>query len=180
MTQNQAKSARQIKEEKVESLAEKIKRAKTITFANYHGLKAGQIGQLRDQIKESGGEFMVEKNSLIKLALTKNRLPAPSDQLTGATAATLAYDDEIAPVRDVAKSKKDLGFPIFKFGFFGKELLEESALEKLSQIPDRNTLQASLISSLNAPINRLILSLSASTRYLVSILDQISKKGVVN
>lgn len=171
----QTKSDRQLKEERVKSLTEKIKKAKTITFTNYHGLSADQINQLRAKIKDSGGEFLVEKNSLIKLALTKNQLPASKEQLIGPTAATLAYEDEIAPVRDIAKSKKDLGFPIFKFGFFGKELLEESALEKLSQIPGRETLQANLVGILASPLNGLMFVLSANMRNLVSVLGQTVK-----
>ena len=172
------KSARQIKEERVESFASKVAKAKTITFTNYHGLAANQIAQLRNQIKKSGGEFLVEKNSLIKLALEKNKLKAPQQQLTGPTAAALAYEDEVAPIREIAKSNKDFGFPLFKFGFFGSDLLDSFALNQLSKIPGRDSLQASLVGSLISPICGFVNVISANIRNLVSVLDQAAKKTV--
>lgn len=170
------KSAREVKEEKVLSLAEKIQKAKTIIFTNYHGLTAEQLGALRKEIKKSGGEFLVEKNSLIKLALIKNKLPAPIGQLTGPTAATFAYDDEIAPIKNIAKSNTDFNSPQFKFGFFGHDLLDDSALNQLSVIPARDTLHANLVSSLASSIHGFVNVLSANIRNLVSVLDQATEK----
>ena len=170
------KSARKIKEEKVESFASKVAKAKTITFTNYHGLTANQLAQLRNKIKQSGGEFLVEKNSLIKLALTRNKLRAPNGQLTGPTAATMAYSDEITPIKEIAQSNKELGFPIFKFGFFGTDLLNESNLNQLAQIPQKDILQANLVGSLASPIIGFMSVLSANLRNLVSVLDQAAKK----
>ena len=170
------KSARQIKEEKVEILSGKVARAKSITFTNYHGLDANKIAQLRNQIKKSGGEFLVEKNSLIKLALTKNKLPASSDQLIGPTAATLAYGDEIAPIKDIAKSNKDFGSPLFKFGFFGTNLLDEATLNKLSLVPSRNALEASLVSSLASPIKGFVFALKTNLGNLVFALNEIKNQ----
>lgn len=172
------KSAREIKEEKVLNLTEKIQKAKTITFTNYHGLTAEQLGILRKDVKKSGGEFLVEKNSLIKLALTRNKLPAPAGQLTGPTAATFAYDDEIAPIKNIAKSNTDFNSPQFKFGFFGKDLLDDSALNQLSIIPARDTLHTNLVGSLASPIYGFVNVLSANIRNLVSVLDQASKKNI--
>ena len=59
MSKKQQKRAREIKEEKVAALVEKIGRAKSLTFANYHGLSASRIATLRAKIKASGGEFLV-------------------------------------------------------------------------------------------------------------------------
>lgn len=171
-----AKSAREIKEDKVVSLAEKIAKAKTITFTNYHGLAANQIAELRSQIRENGGEFLVEKNSLIGLALKKNKLKVPAEQLLGPTAATIAYEDEIAPIKDLAQSNKDFGFPKFKFGFFGKDYVDESGLEKLALIPVRAQLQANLVGSLASPIHGFVYVLKANMNNLVYILSEIQKQ----
>lgn len=172
------KSARQIKQEKVTTLAEKISKAKTISFVNYHHLSAEQLATLRAKIKKSGGEFLVEKNSLIKLALAKNKLGVPNNQLIGPTAATFAYDEEISAIKEVAESQKELGSPIFKFGFWGSDLLDELTLAKLSQIPGRNILQANIVSTLSSPIYSFVNVLSANIRNLVSVLDQaVQKKG---
>lgn len=170
------KSAREIKEEKVDILADKIGKAKSITFSNYHGLSANQISNLRTQIKKSGGEFLVEKNSLIGLALKKNKLEAPADQLLGPTAATIAFEDEVAPIKDIAKSNKETGFPIFKFGFFGEDYINEKDLGKLALIPGREILQANLVGSLASPIFGFVYVLKANMNSIVYALSEIQKQ----
>ena len=171
------KSSKQIKKEKVESLVEKIKVAKSLTFANYHGLSAEQIANLRANIKAAGGEFLVEKNTLIKLALYANKKEAPSGQLTGPTAIVLAYEDEITPIKELAQSKKSIGFPSFKFGFLGQLFLDLDNIEKLSQLPSRETLQAQVVGSLSSPIYGFVNVLSANLKNLVSVLNKIAHQG---
>ena len=170
------KSAREKKEDKVASLAEKISKAKTITFSNYHGLSANQISDLRTQIKKSGGEFLVEKNSLIGLALKKNKLKVPAEQLQGPTAATIAYEDEVAPIKDIAKSNKETGLPIFKFGFFGTDYIDEEGLGKLALIPSHDVLQANLVGTLAFPIFSFVYVLKANMNNLVYALSEIQKQ----
>ena len=106
-----------LKKEKVAEIAKKVEKAKTVVFANYHGLSASQIGDLREKVKEAGGELIVAKNTLISRAMSINHLPVTTNQLAGPTATLLAYEDEIAPIKKTAEAEKTLGFPKFKFGF---------------------------------------------------------------
>ncbi|OGE09703.1 50S ribosomal protein L10 [Candidatus Curtissbacteria bacterium RIFCSPLOWO2_01_FULL_42_26] len=190
MMKKQQKSAREIKEEKVAAIVEKVGRAKSLTFTDYHGLAAVQIAKLRAKIKEAGGEFLVEKNTLFSRALqdTKYKIPASparfaesrqagrlNTKLTGPTAAILAYEDEISPIREIAASYKELGFPTFKFGFLEKNLLDATQLEKLSKLPPKDQLRAQFVGSLAYPIYGFVNILSANIRNLVSVLDQASK-----
>ncbi|OGD87020.1 50S ribosomal protein L10 [Candidatus Curtissbacteria bacterium RIFCSPHIGHO2_01_FULL_41_11] len=181
-------TAREIKEETVKSLGEKVAKSKTLVFANYHGLTVNQISDLRAKVKDAGGEILVTKNTLMKRALesTDYRLPttavdsrqSTADLLTGPTATIFAYDDEVAPVKVVAEVAKILGVPKFKFGFFGSDFMDMAGVEALSRIPSRNELQAKLVGGLSSPIYGFVSVLSANIRNLVSILDQLSKKGV--
>ena len=173
------KTAREIKEEKVQSLTEKFARAKTVTFADYRGLTANQIADLRAKIKVAGGEFLVEKNNLIKLSLKSSGHKISKDQqethLVGPTATVLAYDDEIAPIKITSESNKTLGLPIFKFGFFGSDFLESARVEEISKIPSKDVLRAKVVGSLNAPIYGIISVLGANLRNLVYALNAIKE-----
>ena len=180
MDQTKPKS-RQIKAETIKTLGEKISKAKVLAFANYHGLGANQIGSLRQKVKEADGELVIAKNTLLAraLILTNYQLPVTNTnyQLTGPTAAILAYQDEIAPVKAVAEFIKTLGFPKFKFGFFDKDFLDAIALEALSKIPSREVLQAKVVSAIASPMYGIVSVLQANIRNLVSILDQKAKSG---
>ena len=172
---DKVKSAKEIKKERVDSLVAKIKGAKSLTFAAYHGLGANQIAELRAKIKAAGGEFLVEKNTLIKLALKSANLKVPKEQLTGPTAAIIATSDEIAPIKEVTQTAKISGTPSFKFGFLQDQLLDANQLDTLSKIPGKDQLRANLVSSISSPIYGFVNVLSANLRNLVSILDQRSK-----
>jgi len=169
------KSAKEVKKDKVSSIGEKIAKSKSLTFANYHGLSANQINQIREKIREAGGEMLVEKNTLLSRAFTSNQLPVTSDQLSGPTAVVFAYGDEIAPIRELAKTNKETGFPTFKFGFFDRDFLNASSLEKLASLPSKDQLRANVVGSISSPIYAFVNVLSANMRNLVSILDQVAK-----
>ena len=81
----------ELKKEKVLEIAKKVGKAKTIVFANYHGLSASQISVLREKIKETGGELIVAKNTLISRALTINHLPVTTEKLASPTTNLLSY-----------------------------------------------------------------------------------------
>jgi len=169
------KSNLDLKKEKVIEIAKKVGKAKTIVFANYHGLSASQISELREKIKAAGGELIVAKNTLISRALIKNQLPVTSDQLAGPTATLLAYEDEIAPIKKAAETATTLGAPKFKFGFFGKDFLDLDAVENLAKILPKEVLQAKIVGSLYSPLYGIVEVLSANIRNLVYVLDQKTK-----
>lgn len=177
MAKQKAKSAREIKEDKVQSLIEKLQKAKTITFADYRGLSANQLAELRAKVRTGGGEFLVEKNNLIKLSLkaTHHKLPEES-LLTGPTATIVAYDDEVAPIKEIAESNKSVGLPTFKFGFFEENFLSSEDVEKLSKIPGKDALRAKVVGSLNAPLYGIVSVLSGNLRNLVYALNSIKEK----
>ena len=164
-----------LKKEKVAEIAKKVEKAKTAVFANYHGLSASQIGDLREKVKEAGGELIVAKNTLISRAMSLNHLPVTTNQLTGPTATLLAYEDEIAPIKKAAESGKTLGFPKFKFGFFGKDFLDRDAVENLAKILPKEVLQVKVVGSLSSPLYGIAGVLSANIRNLISVLDQKAK-----
>jgi len=176
--QKQDQKARQLKKEKVAKLAEKIASAKTIAFTDYHGLNAQQLSELRNKIKEAGGELVIIKNTLLSRALEIGNLKFEiGNSLVGPTASLFAYTDEVAPIKAIAEIAKTTGVPKFKFGFFGKQLLDASALENLAKIPTHDVLQSKLVGVLSSPIYGIMSVLQANIRNLISVLDQAAKKS---
>ena len=170
-------SNRQKKEEKVANLSAKIKDAKSMAFADYRGLTAEQVRDLRSKIKEAGGELIVAKNSLLSIALHNSSFKLQPSDLTGPTAAVFSYTDEVAPIKELAASSKTFGLPQFKFGFLDKNMLTAGDLDSLAKIPSRDILYANVIGSLASPIHGIVGVLSANIRNLVSVLEQKSKQA---
>ncbi len=169
-------NSKDTKRAEVASLVEKVGNAKTIAFAAYHGLTVNQIGDLRQKVKDSGGEILVTKNTLMRKALAQNGLEDPGTQLTGPTATILAYDDEVGPIKVVADTAKVTNLPDFKFGFFGKTMLDRAGLDALAKIPGRDVLQGQVVGVLVGPIRGIVNVLNANLRNLAVVLDQIAKQ----
>lgn len=178
-----AKKPKDIKREAVANLGQKIDSAKTITFINYHGLTVNQISQMREKIKDAGGEMLVFKNTLVKRALMAHDFPISDtadeagEPLTGPTAVVFAYEDDIAPVKVIADTAKIFTVPQFKFGFLGKTALNAQSLDQLSKLPTKPELHAKVVSTISSPLYGIVSVLSANLRNLVSVLDQASKKA---
>lgn len=177
MDKQKPQTSKEKKVESVEDLSQKVADAKTLAFTDYRGLTVNQAVELRNKIREVGGEMIIAKNTLIKRALLKNKFQIENSKFTGPTAAVFAYEDEIAPIKSIAESIKEFGLPKFKFGFFGKDPLDENGLENLASIPPKEVLQGKVVGALSSPLYGVVSVLSANIRNLINILDQQAKKG---
>lgn len=152
----------------VEALREKLSRAKSVVLADYRGLTHKQSEELHRAVKKAGGEFVVAKNSLLKIA--------GGYQTTGPTAALLAYEDELAPLKELAKTIKTLGLPKIKLGFIGKTQYADTEIEAISKLPAKEVLQAQVVSRLSGPLYGLTYSLNSNLQKLVLVLEGVKNR----
>jgi len=158
----------------IEDLAARAKSAKTLVLVDYRGLTVPQISQLRSSVKAAGGELMVVKNSLLKLALKKDDLPG----FEGPTAVIFGYEDEIEPIKAVFEFAKTNSIPVFKSGLMADKLLTKDELETLAKLPNKNQLIFKLVGLLASPTYRLVNTLKVNQTKLIYILmAQVNKGG---
>ncbi len=160
--------------DEVNSLKDKFSKAKSVVLADYRGLSVSQITNLRNKIKEVGGELKVSKNTLIKLALGEEaKQDAIKECLEGPTATVFSYEDEIAPLKTVWEFQKENEIPQIKAGFLGSEFLSLEKITQLAQLPTSDELKAKIVGMLNSPLYGLVNSLKGNLTKLVLILKQI-------
>ncbi len=159
----------------VSNLKDKLLRSKSIVLADYKGLNVGQTNELKSELKKSGAEFQVAKNTLLKIAFKEVKLVSPDEVLVGATAILFCYEDEIAPIKALYEFFKKNELPKIKVGFLGKDPLTAEQVKSLAQLPDKLTLQAQVISRLKSPISGFVYVLKANLSKLVYVLEAIRK-----
>ena len=166
--------------QEVQELTKKISKAKSIVLANYSGLSVGLQQTLRRIVKQAGGELVVTKNSLLKIAVTEEKYPV-NDLLasfTGPTITLLAYEDEIAPIKALAEFAKENKLPEIKAGFLNKDALNKEQVEALAKLPSKIELLATTVGTIKAPLTGFVNVLSGNLRNLVFALKAIqTKKG---
>lgn len=170
------------KEETVADLTDKLKRAKSVVFADYQqagtsgskGLSMSQLSDLRSKLREQYAEFSVTKNTLLKLALDTSSLqPLTSNLLNGPTATLFSYEDEVSPIKILVKALKDAGLGSIKAGLLDGILMDSIQINRLAALPSKDELRAKVVGSLGAPLYGIVGVLQGNLRNLVYALDQI-------
>jgi large subunit ribosomal protein L10 len=157
--------------EAVAELSERVAKAPLAIVTQYRGLNVAQMTDLRTRLRKSDGEYLVAKNSLVRIAIAESSWARLEALLTGPNAIAFAYSEPIAVakiVRDFAKEHEALEI---KGGILDGEVLDAQQVERLATMPGRNELRAQLLAVLSAPATNLVRVLQAPARQLVQVLE---------
>jgi large subunit ribosomal protein L10 len=166
--------------DQLQQLKNKLKDAKAIVLADYHGLPVNKQQELRQKVQAVSGEFTIAKNTLLKLAFKEQlqSLPSSLEQvLQGPTALLIAQEDEIGPIKALVQFSQENDLPQIKIGLLEDRLLTIDEVTDLAKLPGRLELQAKLINTLNAPISGFANVLSGNLRQLVLVINAIKDKA---
>lgn len=157
----------------VEILKEKVSKAKSIVIADYSGIEVSKQTELRQKIRDNGGEFLVSKNTLMNIALDKKEL---KDSFTGMNGLILSYEDEIGPIKEAYKFFEEEEKFVLKAGLMDGEILDESQIKALSKMPSKDELMATMVARIKGPMVGFMNVLNGNGEKLVRVLKAISEK----
>jgi large subunit ribosomal protein L10 len=159
----------------VDDVVVKLNAAKSAALVQYQGLDAAGVTKLRDQVKSTGGNLEVTKNSLIFRALLKMGIALP-EELVGPTAIAYSNTDEIAPLKEIDAVNKAKDKTSFKYGIYQGKLLSLDELKKFISLPSKSALIAQLIGGMKNPLQRMVYAMRYNQTQLVRTLQAIADK----
>lgn len=165
------------KETFVAAFRERLDRAPVFYLTDFTGLDVKSLTKLRQSLRDSGAEYVVGKNRLVRLALQEANLPDLGDALTGATGVVFGYTDVVAPAKvitDFAKDNADR--PVFKLGVLERKVLGAAQISQLAKLPSREVLLSQLAGALQAPMAALVGVLEAKIQETAGLLDALKEK----
>lgn len=144
----------------VEALAERIKGASAGVFVDYKGITVAEDTALRTELRRDEVNYTVVKNTLTRKALDKLGMEGLDPVLNGTTSLATAENDPIAPFRILSDYSKKLGdrFNI-KAAFMDGQILSESEIAEISELPSKDALYAKVLGTMIAPITGLAVCL---------------------
>ena len=151
------------KKAQVESLAEKMKNAKIVLLTEYRGITVSDDTKLRKELRESGNEYFVTKNSIISYAAKAAGIEG-LDNLEGPTAVVIGNDDYVAPAKIVNNYAKNNDFYKIKTGVMDGKVIELAEVKKLANLPSKETLYSMLASALLGNIRNLAVVLEETRK----------------
>ena len=169
-------STKAFKTEKIEAIKSKIEKAQVAVITEYKGLTVEEITNLRRDIQKEGGDYMVTKNTLTKIAIKGTPYEALAEKMTGPVALAFGFKDPVAPAKAVKnfieKAKKG---EIIGAVLDGK-LLSVEETKALANLPSKEELYAKILGSINSPASGIANSLNAVmsqlTRAMAAVRDQ--------
>lgn len=139
----------------IEEVSGLVAGAASIVIAEYRGLTVEAVTVLRKNARENGVKMCVLKNTLVRRALAGTPYEGLADKCSG----PLVYGfsaDPVAPAKVVCEfAKKNPAF-VVKGGAMPGNVLDVAGVEALSKMPSREELLATLMATMNAPVQKLV------------------------
>jgi large subunit ribosomal protein L10 len=167
---------RQTKHNIVGKLREELQGVESVFLCNFNGLTVEKDTQLRRTMRESGSNYTVYKNTLLKLAFIDSDFSQIDDKLVGNTALVYSREDTVALAKIIRDFAKDNQAFEFKAGVVEGKVIDAAELDALASLPSKEVLVSKLMYMLNFPIQGLVTTLSGVSRKLVVALDQIRQQ----
>lgn len=168
---------KQRKEEILATYVEWLKRSQAVILVEYTGARMKDMDAIRAKIRESGGEFHVVKNTLVRRALKQQGMTVPDEHLLQSTAMSFAFSDPAATAKALADAMKTLSFMKVKVGFMAGEMLDAAQVKSLAELPPLPVVRAQLLGVLQAPAGKLVRTISEPARALAAVFRAYSEKA---
>jgi large subunit ribosomal protein L10 len=168
---------KQRKEEVLETYRDWLKRSQAVILVEYTGATMKHMDGIRSRIRESGGEFHVVKNTLVRRVLSDNGWNLPEGYFAKSTAVSFAFSDPAATAKALSNATKGMEFVKVKGGFMAGQALSPAQVKALSELPPLPVVRAQLLGVLQAPAGKLVRTIAEPARSLASVFRAYSEKA---
>lgn len=169
-------ATKQFKSEKIDALKAKLEKAKVAIITEYKGYSVEDIMKLRRALQKEGGDYMVTKNTLAKIAVKGTEFEVLTDAFKGPIAIAFGFEDQVSPAKAVAQFIKEAKKGAIVGGALDGKFLSAAEAEALSKLPSKEELIAKILGSINSPASGIANSvnavLSQLTRAMAAVRDQ--------
>jgi large subunit ribosomal protein L10 len=136
----------------VEEVTAKLNAAQAAIITEYRGMSVGQLATLRKQLRNSGGEYKVYKNTLARFGAANAGLDGLAELLIGPSAITFVSGDAAGVAKALKDAAKTNPFLIIKGGTISGKTMSASDIEALADLPSRDVLLSMLAGAFQAPL----------------------------
>lgn len=166
----------------IEELSQKFKENMSFYFTDASGFTVAEVNDLRRKCFESGIEYKVVKNTLIKKALQsidQDTTELDGEVLKGFTGIMFAGENASAPAKLIKEFKKNdsqdrpkLKGASIEFDLF----IGEDQLGALSKFKSKNELIGEIVGLLQSPAKNVVSSLQSGGNTIAGLIKTLSER----
>ena len=164
------------KKEQVSQIRAWIRESKAQIFVDYRSLSVREITDLRKQLRQSGAELRVVKNTLYRIAREGNIPETLEPHLNGMTAIAFVIGDEAAAAKALTDYIKQMRKAEVKALLLGEKVYPAEMVDALAKLPPREVMLAQFVGALQSPITGLVGTLSELIGQFVRTLQAVADK----
>ena len=169
-------STKAFKSEKIDEIKSKIEKAQVAVITEYKGLTVEEITKLRREIQKNGGDYMVTKNTLTKIAVKGTEYEALTDKMVGPIALAFGLEDPVTPAKAITKFIKESKKGEILGAVLDGKLLSVEETKALADLPTKEELFAKMLGSINSPASGIVGCVNGVmaqlTRAMAAVRDQ--------
>jgi large subunit ribosomal protein L10 len=164
------------KAQAISELTDNIGTATNAFVLDFKGITVPQVTELRKQVRESGSNYVVIKNTLALIAVKETALTKLSGHFSGMTAVAYNTSDPVALAKVLTKFAKDVPAVQFKGAMLAGQVVAANEIQNIANLPTREELLGKLLYLMQHPIRGLAVVLNGTIRNVAVVLDQIAKQ----
>ena len=166
------------KEAFVNTMKERLEKARATFLVDYQGLNVEAMNNLRGELRKVDAEFQVVKNRLLKLASQDTETGSMKDHFIGPCALAISYDVMVAPAKVLVNQSKDHDKLEIKVGQIAGKIIDFEGIKRLAELPSRDVLLSQVLSAMQGVPTALVRVLNGTAVNLVNVLKAIEdQKG---
>jgi large subunit ribosomal protein L10 len=165
------------KKKDIESLRQDLQESQNLFVTGYEKLKVGQDFELRKTVRAAGGKYRVVKNNLAEIASQGTASEAVLKGLRGMTSMAYTTNDPVALAKALTAYAKVNPSFTFKAGVVQGRAIDIKQIGELATMPSKEQIYAKLLYLINAPAQRLAMTINAAGRTLAVVIDQGVKEN---
>ncbi|MBM3125484.1 MAG: 50S ribosomal protein L10 [Chloroflexi bacterium] len=169
--------SKQRKEEVLAEYSEWVRKSQAVILVEYTGAKMKDLDGIRAKVRDTGGEFHVVKNTLIRRVFAENKMDFPKEYLVKSTAISFAFADPASMTKALTDSTKGSEFVKVKCGFMAGRVMTAAEVKALAEMPPLPVVRAQLLGVLQAPAGKFVRTLAEPARGLAAVLKAFSEKA---
>ncbi|HUB81001.1 MAG TPA: 50S ribosomal protein L10 [Bryobacteraceae bacterium] len=165
------------KKKDIDALREDLQKSKNLFVTGYEKLKVSQDFDLRKTIRAAGGQYRVVKNNLAEIASQGTPSEPVLKGLRGMTSMAYTTNDPVALAKALTAYAKANPSFTFKAGIVEGRAIDVKQIVDLATMPSKEEIYAKLLYLIQAPAQRLAMTIGAAGRSLAVAINQGVKEN---
>ena len=163
------------KQQDLDNLKTELAKVSTVILTTFQGITVENDTKLRRAVQAAGGKYQVVKNTLAELAGKGTPAEGVLKDLKGTHSIAYTYTDPVALAKALTKIAKDVPAFQFKSGVVEGRVISISEIKQLAEMPSKEELISKIMFLLNAPAQRIAMTLHALPRNLAVTVSEAVK-----